>query len=149
MRKKRLYGLENLWLQNGYEILDGEPHPLDPDGLSRAVALELCHARHRLSADGIRYLRQFIALAPAELDRLLGLETGTVQTCECSTTRLPETSSMQLRCEALKALGEQHRVEAQTLAPANKLVFALREAGWRCTERAEVPALLQAAPLAS
>lgn len=146
MRKEHLGGLEDLWLQNGYETIGGESRPVDPNGLIRAVAQELCNARHRLSPDGIAYLRRLIDRSPEDLDLMLGLEAGSVENFENGTARMPETGSMRLRSEALKTLGDPALVEAQTLAPATKLVFAHGEAGWRCVERTVVPALLKATP---
>ncbi|MDX5410552.1 MAG: hypothetical protein LPJ94_10055 [Thauera sp.] len=150
MHKEHIGGLEGLWLQNGYEGSGDEVRIRDPEGLMSAIALELCRARHRLAPDGIRFLRRLIERSQAELDALLGLPEGTVAACETGAARLPEPASVRLRNEALAGIGAQDpAVEAQTLIPACKLVFAHGHEGWTCVERAVVPALLQGAPPAS
>lgn len=151
MRKQHIGGLEDLWLQNGYDTADGEVKWRDRDDLTRAITLELCHARHRLAPDGIRFLRRLTQRSESELDAMLGLADGTVAACEAGTTRLPEEASMRLRRAALSVVGAagSEVVEAQTLIPARKLVFAHRDSGWYCAERSVVPALLQGAPPSS
>ncbi len=148
MHKEHIGGLNELWLKNGYEnVAGGGVQYRDPDGLMRAITLELCRSHHRLAPDGLHFLRRLLERTQDELDALLDLPAGTVAGCEAGMRTLPESASIRLRNAALEAAGALvTAVGEQTLAPAQKLVFAHADEGWYCAERVVLPALLHGPP---
>lgn len=71
----RTSGLPNVWLANGYQLVDtayGEAvQYADPDGLHDAIGRFLCE-RGDLSGREFRYLRVELDLSQGELGRILG-----------------------------------------------------------------------------
>ncbi|ANQ84921.1 hypothetical protein dqs_1883 [Azoarcus olearius] len=147
MHREHIGGLHELWLKNGYQHAGSGVRYQDPDGLVHAIGVELCRAAHRLAPDGVHFLRRLIERTQDELDALLDLPPGTVAACEAGLETLPTGASARLRAEALAALGVPAlAVPDQTLAPAQKLIFAHDDRGWHCVERVVLPALLCGAP---
>ena len=79
-------GLDNVWLANGFEIVETDygkgvmVH--NPSGLHRAVALDLCKQESALNGAQFRFLRQEMNLSRAGLADLLKLKALTVANYE-------------------------------------------------------------------
>lgn len=150
MHHDELSCLHNVWLKNGYQLgYDGEVHYEDPEGLARAITLELCLAPHRLAPEGTRYLARVLGLGASELDSALELPAGTVAACEAGSEALPPGASRMLRLLVVEALNPgalAPEVPEQPLQPAQKLVFAHTDGRWQCCERVTAAALLTDLP---
>ena len=79
-------GLDNIWLLNGYKIHDtpyGEGVMIhNPEGLHRAIALDLVKQETPLSGAGFRFLRKEMNLSQPVLGELLGVSEQTVANYE-------------------------------------------------------------------
>lgn len=147
MYREHIGGLHELWLKNGYEHAGSGITYRDPEGLVSAIVVELCRSPHRLAPDGVHFLRRLIERTQDELDQLLDLPPGTVAACEAGLETLLPGAATRLRAEALAATGHAAvQLAEQTLAPAQKLVFAHGDQGWYCAERIVLPALLYGPP---
>lgn len=144
MHREHIGGLRELWLRNGYEPgSSGSVKHRDPEGLTKAIAIELCCSHHRLSPDGIRFLRRLLELSQDEADDQFGLVSGTFTACETGAELLDAPTLERLRGDALAVCGrEVAHIPEQCLAPAQKLVFSHSDYGWHCDERVIMPALL-------
>lgn len=150
MHHDQLSCLHNVWLRNGYCLEhDGEVRYENPDGLARAIALDLCTAPHRLAPEGTQFLRLLLGLTPGELDTALEVPPGTVTACETGSLALPEGRSRMLRLLVMEAVNPgalAPEVPEQTLLPAQKLIFEYSDGRWHCCERVTAPALLSQTP---
>ena len=79
-------GLNHIWLENGFEIVEtdyGEGVKIhNIPGLHRAIALDLCKQEDALTGAQFRFLRIEMNLSQPELAELLGVKTLTVSNYE-------------------------------------------------------------------
>jgi putative transcriptional regulator len=94
-------GLENVFLQNGFEYIDGPSGRTvtihDIDGLHRAIARALVSEHRRLTGKEFRFLRTELLLSQALLARVLGVRELTVARWEKGQSDIPVATDAALR----------------------------------------------------
>lgn len=144
MLQDELSGLSNVWLENGYKRHDTEWGPgtsvSDPEGLCRAITLELCVSPHHLCKEGVRYLRRSLQLTQQELGEELGCTAQAIAKWEKGeVSMIPVAPARLLRLLVLKRMAPEVTLR-DGLADYNeslpdKMVFSYdKEAGWRCAD---------------
>ena len=120
-------GLDNIYLENGFEIVPTERGQgvrfHDLDGLHVAIGRALIEEARPLTGKELRFLRVELLLSQAALARLLGVKELTVARWERGRTRIPAAVDAAVRAlylekfdekakfsELLQALGAQTKV---------------------------------------
>ena len=109
-----LCGLDNVWLENGYQIKEtsyGEGVSVhDVDGLHEVIAYNVIMNSKRLTAQEIRYLRKEISLSQVGLAMAMGVSENTIRGWENSRTRISSTANRLIRIIYLAKIGEDTEV---------------------------------------
>jgi len=101
-------GLDNVFLESGYEYVDGGKSVAihDVDGLQRAIGRWLVSQSRRLTAKEFRFLRSELLLSQASLAKILGLKELTVGRWERGDTEIPLTAEAVVRVMFRDSLGD-------------------------------------------
>lgn len=109
-----LCGLDNVWLENGYQIKEtsyGQGVSVnDVDGLHEVIAYNVIMNSKRLTAHEIRYLRKEISLSQVGLAMALGVSENTIRGWENSRTRISSTANRFIRVIYLAKIGKDTEV---------------------------------------
>src|SRR5574343_1814532 len=147
-----LCGLDNVWLENGYEILEtpyGEAVQVhDTEGLDRAIALSLIDCPSRLSGKEIRFLRQMMGMSQRDFAALIGTTDQTLARWEKEQHETPETADKLIRVD-YRAFDKGDGPITDIIASINfkdrvcneKIVLTETEGEWQahdCTEPAAI-----------
>jgi putative transcriptional regulator len=101
-------GLRNVWLRNGYTIIDTSYGPAvtvqNLNGLIRAIATALVQKPHTLTSPEIRYLRHFLDISQKDFAVFVGVQEQTVSLWERSKQRIPRSADVVLRALVSEAL---------------------------------------------
>ena len=134
-------GLDDVWLANGFTRHDTPYGPGvaidDVDGLHRAIARRLVHARRPLAGKEVRFLRKELDLAQEGLAALLGCTGQTVARWEKGETAIPGAADRLVRLLYLEREEGRPRIqellEALAEEDASRAERQLFEAehGWR------------------
>jgi DNA-binding transcriptional regulator YiaG len=141
--------LQNVWLENGYQRHktkwgEGTSY-CDIEGLSKAIAIELCVSNHRLTGDGVRFLRRRLELSQDQLGAELGCTGQAIAKWEKGeVAMIPAASARLLRLIALAAIAPRITLSDALVEyneePPEKLVFSYSdETGWQCAEHQHAP----------
>ena len=94
-------GLENVWLANGFDIVDAPSGRhvkiKNIDGLHKAIGRMLITNRKRLSGKEIRFLRQELLMSQTTLAKLLEVADQTVHRWETDKAEMPKSAEALLR----------------------------------------------------
>lgn len=133
-------GLDNIWLQNGYELdSEGGLSIENIHGLHAAIAESLVFAPRKLSGKEIRFIRHFLDWSQKGLGERLRVDYQTVLRWENEKVEIPDTTETFLRgilYEYLK--GDAKMIDLiETLSDmdnnrnAEPIEFALNDNGWQ------------------
>lgn len=93
-------GLRNIWLKNGFDVLDtpyGKGVSIhNIDGLHKTIGMYLINNKPHLSPSEVRFLRKELNLSQVNLAVLLGVGESTVRSWE-SKSRITPTADRLLR----------------------------------------------------
>lgn len=106
MRREKMYrymecGLENVWLCNGYDIVETEYgegiaiHNLED--LHKAIGLALVQNNPQLNGSEIRFLRKELDLSQVQLSNLLGVSENSLRGWENDRVEISEPAERLLR----------------------------------------------------
>ena len=137
--------LQNVWLENGYQHHktqwgEGTSY-CDIEGLFKAITIELCISKHRLTGDAVRFLRRRLELRPDQLGAKLGCTGQDIAQWEKGDgAMMPAPSARLLRRIALAAIAplitlSDEIVDDDDKTPANRVFSYSDETGWQTTER--------------
>jgi len=94
-------GLQNIWLKNGYEVMDtdyGKATSIhDVEGLHAVIGLLLVENKPRLSGAEVRFLRKELDLSQVHLALLLGVSEISVRGWENHRTKITKPADKILR----------------------------------------------------
>ncbi len=134
-------GLDNVWLANGFTRYDTPYGPGvaidDVDGLHRAIARRLVHARRPLAGKEVRFLRKELDLSQEGLAALLGCTGQTVARWEKDETTIPGAADRLLRLlylereEAGPRIHELLEILSQEGSSRDERHLFEAEHGWR------------------
>lgn len=119
MKNKMLHytdgGLENIWLENGFEIRDtpyGEGVAIhDIDGLTKTICLALANKSSPLTGDEFRYIRNGgMLLSQADLAWMMGVDASNIASWEKSERVTQEAD------EIIRTLFRHHASSDHSLA---------------------------------
>ncbi len=109
-----LCGLDNAWLENGYQIREtsyGQGVSVhDVDSLHEVIAYNVIMNSKRLTAQEIKYLRKEISLSQVGLAMALGVSENTIRGWENSRTRISATANRLIRIIYLAKIGKDTEV---------------------------------------
>ncbi len=134
-------GLDNVDLANGFTRHDTPYGPGiaidDVDGLHRAIARRLAHARRPLAGKEVRFLRKELDLSQEGLAALLGCTGQTVARWEKDETTIPGPADRLLRLLYLEREDAGPRIHelleflSEEGAPRDERHLFEAEHGWR------------------
>lgn len=105
-------GLDDVWLANGYTVIDtpyGEAVAVEAArALHRVIALDLVNSMPKLSGPQFRFLRDQLDLTQAGLAKLFGNDAQTIARWEKS-AEVPALANQLIRQIYLEHAGEQPR----------------------------------------
>lgn len=137
--------LDNVWLKNGFQehkTKFGTGFSYDDiEGLFHAITIELCVSPHRLTSDGVRYLRRRLEMTQEELGKELGCSNQAIAKWEKGDIdSIPVASARLLRLLALSRVAPgvalDHALTKYNKEPAKEMVFAhSSQTGWQCVEQ--------------
>ena len=94
-------GLQNIWLKNGYEVMEtdyGKATSIhDIDGLQAAIGMLLVENKPRLSGAEVRFLRKELDLSQVNMAQLLGVSEISVRGWENHRTKITKPADKLLR----------------------------------------------------
>ena len=94
-------GLQNIWLKNGYEVMNtdyGKATSIhDVEGLHAAIGMLLVENKPRLSGAEVRFLRKELDLSQVHLAQLLGVSEISVRGWENHRTKITKPADKILR----------------------------------------------------
>jgi len=100
-------GLNNVWLQNGYNVMDtpyGKAVSIDDaDGLHQLLAIQLTRKKGRLTGKEFRFLRVLLGLSQQSTGQMQGLTEQAVSLWE-RTGKVPVAADAILRMLVLEKL---------------------------------------------
>jgi DNA-binding transcriptional regulator YiaG len=109
-----LCGLDNVWLENGYQVKEtsyGQGVSVhDVEGLHETIAYNVIMKSKRLTAQEIKYLRKEISLSQVGLALALGVSENTIRGWENSRTKISSTANRFIRVLYLAKLGKDTEV---------------------------------------
>jgi len=109
-------GLDNVYLQNGYEktIEDGEEFIsfVDAHGLHNSIARRLTHQCAPLSGKEFRFLRVEMDMSQKSLADCINVSEQTVARWEKGSSTIPKTSDVILRGLYLESINHESNVGA-------------------------------------
>ena len=134
-------GLKNVWLANGFEILDSPYGKTvvfhDLDGLTQAICDALARKSAPLASTEFRYLRLALGLSQVSLAKLMGNTENTIANWE-RTSKLPAMGD-----KLIRILYQAHRNGDQSVKDVvaslnfsdrlknEKLILEVRRGRWR------------------
>jgi len=102
-------GLKNVYLINGYQVIDtpyGKATAIeDVEGLDKAIAHNLITYKPHLTGSEFRFLRKQVGLSQAKLAALLGNNEQAIALWE-KNSKIPKWANMMLRMLVSECLGE-------------------------------------------
>lgn len=135
-------GLDNVWLVNGYTVIDypdyGECVSItDVDGLNRAIAQNLIYNKPSLSGSEFRFLRKELELSQRSLSDLFGNDEQAIARWEKS-GKIPKWADRMLRAYVVEFYGDHigiikliDRIKDLDAQARKKEIFEDYETGWK------------------
>lgn len=139
----RMCGLDNVWLENGYEHSDTPYGPAvsiaDVFGLNRVIALTLTSKASTLTGAEVRFLRKHMELSQESLGALIGIGVQSIAQWEKERSLIPRPSEKLLRLITLGFCNGHATIRKaiddinidDTSAHAERLVFQESGNQWR------------------
>lgn len=136
-------GLQNIWLKNGYEIIETDYGVAtsihDLTGLHAAIGMYIVNNKPKLSGAEVRFLRKELDLSQAHLALLLGVSEVSIRGWENNRTKITKPADKLLRMlysehvngnkeikEFIERLSHLNRIEY-----SKKLELEETELGWK------------------
>lgn len=109
-------GLNNIYLINGYEIIEENNGSYisfnDLHGLHQAIASRLVHQAKPLTGKEFRFLRTEMDMSQNTLSGCFGVTEQTVARWEKGQTEIPRTSDVSLRSMYLESIKHESNISA-------------------------------------
>ena len=129
-------GLDNIWLSNGFELVDsdyGEGVIIhEVEKLNLAIGRDIC-GRPRLDGKQFKFLRRQLGLSQKRLGKLMGVEEQTISLWERGQSTLPLCSEILLRTLFMQSTGSRVKLR-ETLEELADLDAEIHELGRQLSE---------------
>lgn len=147
-------GLNNVWLENGFNVVDtpyGKAVSIDDaDGLHELLAIDLANKTGRLTGKEFRFLRTMLCLSQQNFAAMLGLTEQAASLWE-RTGKVPKSADATMRMlilEKLKGDGKMseviNRINTVDRLVNQQIVATERNHKWRSKAQVEKPEMIAA-----
>lgn len=136
-------GLQNIWLKNGYEVIDTEYGKAtsihDLTGLHAAIGMYIINNKPNLSGAEVRFLRKELDLSQAHLAMLLGVSEISIRGWESNRSKITKPSDKLLRTLYSAHVNENKEIKEfiERLSHLNRMEYKSKleleetEFGWK------------------